>query len=78
MFHPHAIQWTLLDHSTPDPVRVGDVVSAEAGGMPIFHVVALVGDQAWLADERETEVKVMPLTGFRWRGAILDEVRRAA
>ena len=66
---PNAIDWTLLDHTAPDPVRVGDVVSADAGGMPIYRVVALDGGRVWLGDERQAHVSVMPLERFRWRAA---------
>ena len=63
-----AIDWTILDHAAATPVAVGDVVSTDAGGMPIYRVVALAGDQVWLDDERHAAVRVMPLDRFRWRG----------
>lgn len=65
-----AIRWELLDHSAARPVQVGDVVSAEAGGMPIYRVVGLAGTKAWLDDEREPVRRLMSLDGFRWRGAL--------
>ena len=66
MPNKHAIDWTPM--SGADEVKVGDVVSAEAGGMPIFHVVALDGLRAWLGGERGGEARLMPLSDFRWRG----------
>lgn len=65
---PNAIQWTLLDPAAPEPVRIGDVVSAEPGGMPIYRVKALDGDRVRLDDERHAE-RVLPLSIFRWRAA---------
>lgn len=64
----HAIQWALLDHAADRPVEVGDLVSVDAGGMPIFRVMALAGRQLRLADERQS-AQVLPLDTFRWRCA---------
>lgn len=64
-----AIKWELLDHAAERPVQVGDVVSVEAGGMPIFRVVGLAGTKAWLDDEVGRVRHLMTLDVFRWRGA---------
>jgi hypothetical protein len=64
-----AIRWELLDHSAERPVSVGDVVSMEAGGMPIFRVVGLAGTKAWLDDELGRVRRLTALDTFRWRGA---------
>lgn len=64
-----AIKWELLDHAAERPVQVGDVVSVEAGGMPIFRVVGLAGTKAWLDDEAGRMRRLTALDGFRWRGA---------
>lgn len=63
-----AIEWKLLDPAAPDPVQVGDVVSAEPGGMPIYRVIGRDGDRLRLDDERHAQ-QVLPLCAFRWRGA---------
>jgi len=63
-----AINWELLDHEAAKPVHVGDVVSVEAGGMPIFRVVGLAGTKAWLDDEMGRVRRLASLDGFRWRG----------
>ena len=68
-----SLDWVPLDHSTADPVQVGDVVSVEAGGMPIYQVMAVAPGQAWLGDERKSSIRVMPLDGFRWKSAATDE-----
>jgi hypothetical protein len=63
-----AIDWVLLDHTAAKPVEIGDVVSADAGGMPIYRVRALSGGQVWLGGDRDAAARIMPLDGFRWRG----------
>lgn len=64
----HAIEWVLLDHAADHPVDIGDMVSVDAGGMPIYRVVALDGPSVWLDDERHARAQVIPLERFRWRG----------
>lgn len=64
----HLVDWTPLDHAAKDPVRVGDVVSAEAGGMPIYRVMAFEEGRAWVATAQGAPARAMPLDGFRWRG----------
>ena len=64
------VKWVLLDPAADNPVRVGEVVSTEAGGMPIYRVVALADGKVWLGDDSHAAVRVMPLAGFRWKGAI--------
>jgi len=65
----HAIDWVLLDHAADHPVDVGDVVSAEAGGMPIYRVLGVEGREVRLVDDRHHGAQVIPLDRFRWRGA---------
>jgi hypothetical protein len=64
----HAVDWTLLDHAARAPVKVGDMVSADAGGMPIYRVMAFEDGRAWMATGHGAPARVMPLDGFRWRG----------
>ena len=63
-----AIDWALLDPSAENPVAVGDVLSVDAGGMPIFRVVAVADGRVSLKDERHPPVDVASLDAFRWRG----------
>ncbi|MBW8814795.1 MAG: hypothetical protein JF588_15360 [Caulobacterales bacterium] len=64
-----ALQWEILDHAAAYPVRIGDLVSADAGGLPIYRVIGLSGRDVWLGEERERPTAtVMPLDAFRWRG----------
>ena len=64
-----AVEWVLLDHAAQPPVRVGDMVSADAGGMPIYRVTGLAPDRIRLEDERHAVVEFSSLGAFRWRGA---------
>lgn len=63
-----AIDWVLLDHAAERPVAVGDVVSIDAGGLPIYRVVGVAGPVVWLDDERHARTDAVPLARFRWRG----------
>lgn len=63
-----AVEWVLMDKTAHTAVHVGDKVSVDAGGMPIYEVVALDGGRALLTDERRTAVRHMPLDLFRWVG----------
>jgi hypothetical protein len=62
------MEWIPLDASAREPVAVGDLVSAEAGGLPIYRVVALDEGRAWVATGQGAPARMMPLAGFRWRG----------
>lgn len=61
------LDWALLDAS--HPVKVGDLVSADAGGMPIYRVVRLEEGRAWVATREGASARAMPLDGFRWKAA---------
>jgi hypothetical protein len=50
-------------------VEVGDLVSAEAGGMPIYRVVAIKDGQAWLQSEEHAALRTMPLDRLHWKAA---------
>lgn len=64
----HTVDWTPLDHAANPPVQVGDMVSADAGGLPIYRVMAFDGARAWVATSQGAPARVMPLERFRWRG----------
>lgn len=61
------LEWIPLSDGA---LEVGDVVSADAGGMPVYRVVALAGRQAWLRGERQPADQLMPLNHFRWKAAL--------
>ena len=60
-----AFQWVL---SSQEDVHVGDVVSADAGGMPIYKVMAILGREALLEDEQHAEMRA-PIKRFPWKAA---------
>ena len=62
----NALNWTPL---ADDAVEIGDVVSADAGGMPIYRVVAMQEGRVWLQEDRAPEPQLMPLGRFRWKAA---------
>jgi hypothetical protein len=61
-----AVDWVLLANGA---VEAGDLVSADAGGMPIYRVVAVEGGQAWLQGDRDPAIQKMPLHRFHWKAA---------
>ena len=63
-----AVDWVLLSGNAD--IEVGDIVSADAGGMPIYRVVALADGKAWLNDEEHAAQQVMPVDRFRWKAAL--------
>jgi hypothetical protein len=63
-----ALQWVL---SSQEDVHVGDVVSADAGGMPIYKVMAILGRDALLEDEQHTPVRA-PHDRVPWKAAGAD------
>jgi hypothetical protein len=64
----NTVDWALLDHAAKEPVKVGDMVSADAGGLPIYRVTAFEAGRAWVAAAEGTPARAMPLAGFWWRG----------
>ena len=63
----HEIDWVFFNGR--DTVAPGDLVSAEAGGMPIYRVVSLTHDRAWLRDLRDGSDHIGPLDAFHWKAA---------
>jgi hypothetical protein len=61
------IDWILLNGLTRDTAQVGDLVSADAGGMPTYRILELDGDVARLRDEAHACEEISPLSRFRWR-----------
>ena len=61
-----AVDWVLLDNAG---VQVGDLVSADAGGMPTYRVVDLQGGRAWVRDGAHDFVWDLPVSVFRWKAA---------
>ena len=64
-----SVDWMLLDHTAAEPVTVGDLLSVDAGGMPIYRVTKVAAGHVWVGGERDPAEREMPLEVFRWRGA---------
>jgi len=60
------IDWVYLSLGGGE-ARVGGLVSAEAGGLPIYRIIALRGDRAWLKDLQDGADRVTPLSAFHWK-----------
>lgn len=65
------IEWQYLDSPVNGAVQVGERVSAAAGGLPIYQVMALGGGRAWLYDAQSGADRVMPITHFHWKARAL-------
>jgi len=63
------INWTLLNDNdgAPDGLRVGDLVSRDAGGLPTYRILELDGGLARLRDEEHSREEISPLSRFRWK-----------
>jgi hypothetical protein len=63
----HKIDWEFLDRAAA--IGEGDLVSAAAGGLPIYRVIALSGGRARLRDIEGGPEKITPLTEFHWKAS---------
>jgi hypothetical protein len=61
------IDWQYLDVPSENSIGVGERVSAEAGGLPIYRVMALSDGRAWLREEQGGIDRVAPLSAFHWK-----------
>ncbi len=62
-----AVEWVLLDHRSSNPVSVGDVVSADAGGMPIYRVMGFGEGEVLVGDEGHCAIHAVRLDRFQWK-----------
>ena len=68
------IDWVYLNLANPGEVRVGELISADAGGLPIYRVMALGDGRAWLKDLDDGSDCVTPLTAFHWKAVTSDPI----
>ncbi|MBV9997424.1 MAG: hypothetical protein JO127_19655 [Caulobacteraceae bacterium] len=61
------VDWVLLNEAAQAGVQVGDRVSAEAGGAPIYRVLQLHDGRAWLREEGRGMDRIAPLSQFHWK-----------
>ena len=64
------IEWLYLHAEDEGSVSVGDVVSADAGGMPIYRVMSLTDGRAWLKNLDDGSDHLAPLHAFHWRATV--------
>ena len=58
------VEWAFLGR---DVAKVGDLVSTEAGGMPIYRVLEVANGQLRLRDEPGASERTLPAERLRWR-----------
>ncbi len=63
----HSIDWEFFGPPADGGVRPGDLISAAAGGLPIYRVMSLDHGRAWLRDIESGADRVTPLTPFHWK-----------
>jgi hypothetical protein len=61
------IEWVYLDRASERDVRPGELISAEAGGLPIYQVVSLSNGRAWLKNLRDGSDRVGAISEFHWK-----------
>lgn len=61
------IEWEYLDRNAVRSLEAGALVSADAGGMPIYRVIRIDADRAWLRNVRDDSDRETPLSDFHWR-----------
>lgn len=61
------IDWRYLDEAEQPSLKVGEVVSTDAGGMPIYRIMSLGDGRAWLRNLDDGSDLLTPLSGFHWR-----------
>lgn len=64
------IEWVYLDRADESEVRQGELISAEAGGFPIYRVISLSNGRAWLKNLRDGTDRVSPLCEFHWKALL--------
>lgn len=61
------IDWRYLDEGEKPGLKIGEVVSTEAGGMPIYRIMSLGDGRAWLRNVDDGSDRLTPLGQFHWR-----------
>ena len=61
------VQWISVGQDTPDAIRVGDLVSADAGGLPVYRVMSVENGRVWARDEATGADCIAPLSRFHWK-----------
>ena len=67
-----SVEWMLLDATASQPVAVGDLVSVDAGGMPVYRVTQVQGQTVRVvpADGGQAAPRDARVSQFQWRGVL--------
>ncbi|HWA62543.1 MAG TPA: hypothetical protein VG939_14265 [Caulobacteraceae bacterium] len=60
------VDWVLLDPSRGQGPVPGDLISADAGGMPVYQCLDVQDRRARVRDDHGSE-HVIPVARFRWK-----------
>lgn len=66
----HAVDWFPLDHAAGEPVVIGDLVSTGVDCRPVYRVMALDEDCAWVATHPGAPQRMISVAALRWRGVV--------
>ncbi len=61
------VEWLFIDHTTRPTLAQGDLVSAEAGGLPVYRIMDITDARAWVRDARSERDHILPTGHLRWR-----------
>jgi len=61
------LDWVFLNTATGGGVGIGELISAEAGGLPIYKVMSVRNGRAWLKDIDDGSDRVTLLEAFHWK-----------
>ncbi|MFI4933031.1 MAG: hypothetical protein ACHP7N_00265 [Caulobacterales bacterium] len=64
------VDWVLVDLGAPGAIKVGDLVSIDAGGLPTYRVLSLRDGRAWLRDEERQADCISPISRFHWKACV--------
>jgi len=64
------IDWIYLNAGSAADVHVGELISVEAGGLPIYRVMAIKGGRCWLKDLQDGADRVTLLNAFHWKAVM--------
>ena len=61
------IQWVYLYRADERDLHPGELVSADAGGLPIYRVMSLQNGRVWLRDLWNGADRISPVSDFHWK-----------
>ncbi|MDE2356433.1 MAG: hypothetical protein KGL69_06725 [Alphaproteobacteria bacterium] len=66
----HSVDWIYLDQADEAHIHKGELISIEAGGMPIYQVMEIGQGRVWLRDTRDGADRVCRCDAFHWKAVI--------